>query len=190
MSIDAIRARILADLPTHDYRLCLDPDMRKRIIDAAARVDALKAQQDKQVDDEDAPKRRTIGGKTLADQISDAEQALAELDAEATNAGLIVLLRWQRLPGDEYQAINDAALKAHPDGGAPFVADLQARLRAARFVGAFHPHGEDVGVTWGEVERSLSMGDIEAITLQLIGFNKGVSAVPFTQASSGRSAQN
>ena len=105
MSIDAIRARILADLPTHDYRLCLDPDMRKRIIDAAARVDALKAQQDKQVDDEAAPKRRTIGGKTLADQISDAEQALAKLDAEAVNAGLIVLLRWQRLPGDEPEAL-------------------------------------------------------------------------------------
>ena len=193
MSIDAIRARILADLPTHDYRLCLDPDMRKRILEASAKVDALKAQQAKQataVDAEDAPKRRTIGGKTLADQIAEAEQALAELDAEAVNAGLIILLRWQRLPHDEYQAINDAALKAHPDGGAPFIADLQARLRAARFVGAFHPHGEDVGVTWGEVERSLSMGDIEAITLQLIGFNKGVSAVPFIRASSGRSAQN
>lgn len=189
ISIESIRARILASAPTHDYRMCLDPELRTKITEAAAQVDALK-QQAKQADDEDAPKRRTIGGKSLADQITDAEQALAEVDAEAVNAGAIILLRWRMLSGDEYQALNDVALDAHPEGGSRFFADLQGRLRETSFVGAFTPSGDDIGVTWGEVYRSLSMGDVETITLQLIGFNKSAAAVPFTRASSGRSAQS
>lgn len=189
ISIESIRARILASAPTHDYRMCLDPELRTKITEAAAQVDALK-QQAKQADGEDAPKRRTIGGKSLADQITDAEQALAEVDAEAVNAGAIILLRWRMLSGDEYQALNDVALDAHPEGGSRFFADLQGRLRETSFVGAFTPSGDDIGVTWGEVYRSLSMGDVETITLQLIGFNKSAAAVPFTRASSGRSAQS
>lgn len=190
VSIESIRARILASAPTHDYRMCLDPDLRTKITEAAAQVDALKQQQAKQADAEDAPKRRTIGGKSLADQITDAEQALAEADTEAISAGAIILLRWRMLSGDEYQALNDVALDAHPEGGSRFFADLQGRLRETSFVGAFTPSGDDIGVTWGEVYRSLSMGDVEAITLQLIGFNKSAAAVPFIRASSGRSAQS
>lgn len=181
MSIETLRDRILSHAPTHEYTLCLDPTLTKRI---TRLTDELGAQQDK-------PARRTI-----ADRPRDLQ---AELDAAwqaARDADAVVVLRWRRPAPEEYQGYNDEAMAAATNEAGKidtgrFLAGLQAMLRERSFTGAFTPDGEDLGLTWGEVDRNaLSIGDRERITQELVDFNKAVASVPFTQASSGRSAQS
>ena len=188
-SIEQLRARVLANAPTHDYMLCLDPVLRASIEAAQAALDAAAP-----ADGQPASNRRRI-----ADKPTDPGTAQTALDAArqaAVDADALLVLRWRRAAPDEYQQINDDAMAAHtaPDGKVDtgrFLAGLQDLLRTRTFVDAFTPDGEPLALSWAEVSRNaLSMGDVEQITRELIDFNKNAAAVPFTRASFGRSAQS
>lgn len=186
MSIESLRAKALAYAPTFRYPVCLDPEMRTQLDEASSRL--LKLQGDLREmaalpPDERRAKRMSEQPPSvaLAAEVAEAEAEVQRIENLAAGDVLVVVFR--RLPPDDYQALVDG----HTQGSTVSLPDLHQSIVRESYLRSESGDGEDVGLDYAQIWNGvLNHGDRDVVLVGVLELNRGVSAVPFSQRSSGQ----
>ena len=187
MSIEELRAKVLAYSPEMTYPVVLDRDLKHNLIEARKNLAALQAERQKIID---SPPELTGQRYDQATPTADIDERIMSAEAavgaaeEAIRPESLVLV-WRRLSADEYQARIDE----HSDEkGIISTIKLGDHLLGECYLRTESASGGDVGLAWDEARAPLDHGDIETLRLMIIGHHRIGAGVPFDPRSSGRPA--
>lgn len=185
MTVEYLRAKVLAFAPTFRYPLCLDEGKRAALDAATAELVRLQSRK-AELDSLPAEHKRakSLSAKSPTREVEDAIEAaeLAVQAAEDDAAGDMLVLVWRRLDPDAYDALLEAT---RGDGGRLDLVAFHPALVEASWSHAESADGEDVGLSWLEARALLNHADRDAVHVGVLNLNRAPGEVPFSRRSSG-----
>lgn len=185
MSIEMLRALILADPPTATYPLCFDPIKRLHIAETIGALTAKRAERDRAQPDAQSLAEEPAAVR-IGREIADLETQLEAAFADARDQSLVLI--FTRLPaagndGASYAAVEDQ----HTDDKGKLAWDTFAdELLTRCFLRAESADGEDIGVTWADVLHAIDVADLVNLRALIIGHHRMGASIPLDPRSSGR----
>lgn len=190
MSIEHLRALALDEhAPTAEWTLCLNRDLRLRIVDLMRQIGAATRLAEKLTNGDP-----TSLSLTDEDPTSRAERLTGELEAlyEEARPDSIVLV-FRRLPAtrdvaEDGETAYSTVERRHTNNKtrAVDVPAVAADLLPLCYERAESADGEDVGLTWLQVLRTLDAADLDQLGQMVFGLHHIGAAVPFDPRTSGR----
>ena len=191
MSIEHLRRLALAEVPTNDYPLCLNPEIRMRMVVLTSQITAAKREAEKVNSGQPS-------GRSMADEdpATTVERLTAELEAvyeEAKPDSIVLVFRRlaaSRDVAEDGETAYSTIERRHTNSKSRAI-DMDAvadDLLPACYERAESADGEDVGLTWLEVKRHLDQADIKQLRSFAIGIHHTGAAIPFDPRTFGQPA--